>query len=150
MTDSALANQIQKTEADPNQADIQGLLEELESKLRGALDVLAPSVTAMCENLQKAANEIRTDKDATTLWGTLNDLQVFLSLVQQICTSVGTQGPKVVEFDNALGESLGTLETVVVDSDDPEVVASFIEDSLIRAFDRWAEAEAELRTVAEI
>ena len=150
MTDSALANQIQKTEADPNQADIQELLEELESKLRGALDVLTPSVTAMCENLQKAANEIRADKDATTLWGTLNDLQVFLSLVQQICTSVGTQGPKVVEFDNALGESLGTLETVVVDSDDPEVVASFIEDSLIRAFDRWAEAEAELRTIAEI
>ena len=150
MTDSALANQIQKTEADPNHADIQVLLEELESKLRGALDVLNPSVTAMCDNLQKAANEIRTDKDATTLWGTLNDLQVFLSLVQQICTSVGTQGPKVVEFDNALGDSLGTLETVVVDADDPEEVATFIETSLIRAFDKWADAEAELRSMADI
>ena len=150
MTDSALANQIQKTEADPNQADIQALLEELESKLRGALDVLTPSVKAMCENLQKAANEIRTDKDATTLWGTLNDLQVFLSLVQQICTSVGTQGPKVIEFDNALGESLGTLETVVLDSEDAEEVAVFIEESLIRAFDKWPDAEAELCKIAEV
>ena len=30
MIDSALANQIQKTETDPNQPDIQLLLEELE------------------------------------------------------------------------------------------------------------------------
>ena len=150
MTDSALANQIQKTEADPNQTDIQALLEDLESKLRGALDVLSPSVKAMCENLQKAAADIRRDKDATMLWGTLNDLQVFLSLVQQICTSVGSQGPNVVEFDNALGESLGTLETVVVDSDDPEDVAVFIEESLIVAFDKWPSAEAELRKVADM
>ena len=150
MTDSALANQIQKTEADPNQADIQVLLEELESKLRGALDVLNPSVKAMCDNLKAAAEEIRQDRDATKLWGTLNDLQVFLSLVQQICTSVGSQGPKVVEFDNALGDSLGTLETVVVDADNPEEVASFIEQSLIRAFDKWADAEAELRSMADV
>ena len=150
MTDSALANQIQKTEADPNQADIQALLEELESKLRGALDVLKPSVNAMCDNLKAAASEIRKDKDATKLWGTLNDLQVFLSLVQQICTSVGSQGPKVVEFDNALGDSLGTLETVVVDADDPEEVAAFIEQNLIRSFDKWADAEAELRSMANL
>ena len=150
MTDSALANQIQKTEADPNQTDILALLEELEGKLRGALDVLSPSVKTMCDNLHKAAEDIRTDKDTTMLWATLNDLQVFLSLVQQICTSVGTQGPKVVEFDNALGEALGTLETVVVDSDDPEEVATFIEQSLIRSFDSWAGAEEELRTIANI
>ena len=150
MTDSALANQIQKTEADPNQADIQVLLEELESKLRGALDVLNPSVEAMVNNLHKAADEIRKDKDATTLWGTLNDLQVFLSLVQQICTSVGSQGPKVVEFDNALGDSLGALETVVVDAEDPEEVATFIEQSLVRSFDKWSDAEAELRKMADV
>jgi hypothetical protein len=84
------------------------------------------------------------------LWGTLNDLQAFLSLVQQISTSVGTQGPSVVEFDNALGESLGTLETVVVDSEDAEDVAVFIEESLIRAFDKWPDAEAELRKVADV
>ena len=150
MTDSALANQIQKKETEPNQVDIQVLLEDLESKLRGALDVLSPSVKAMCENLQKAAGEIRKSKDATMLWGTLNDLQVFLSLVQQICTSVGTQGPKVVEFDNALGDSLGTLETVVVDSEDPEDVAVFIEQSLIASFDKWADAEAELRAAASV
>jgi len=150
VTDSALANQIQKTEADPNQTDIQALLEELENKLRGALDVLSPSVKAMCDNLHQAAVDIREEKDATMLWGTLNDLQVFLSLVQQICTSVGTQGPSVVEFDNALGESLGTLETVVVDSEDPEEVAVFIEESLIRAFDKWPSAEAELRKIADV
>jgi G:T/U-mismatch repair DNA glycosylase len=150
VTDSALANQIQKTEADPNQADIQALLEELENKLRGALDVLSPSVKAMCDNLEQAAADIRKDKDATMLWGALNDLQVFLSLVQQICTSVGTQGPKVVAFDNALGEALGTLETVVVDSEDPEEVALFIENSLIRSFDAWADAEAELRQSANV
>jgi hypothetical protein len=84
------------------------------------------------------------------LWGALNDLQVFLSLVQQICTSVGTQGPKVVAFDNALGEALGTLETVVVDSEDPEEVALFIENSLIRSVDAWADAEAELRQSANV
>ena len=150
MTDSALANQIQKTEADPNQPDIQALLEELENKLRGALDVLSPSVKTMCDNLHQAAADIRKDKDATMLWGTLNDLQVFLSLVQQICTSVGTQGPKVVEFDNALGEALGVLETVVVDSENPEDVAVFIENNLIRSFDTWADAEAELRTTADV
>ncbi len=147
MIDSALANQIQKTETDPNQPDIQLLLEELEGKLRGALDVLSPSVKAMCDNLKDAASDIRTDKDATKLWGTLNDLQVFLSLVQQICTSVGTQGPKVVEFDNALGDALGTLETVVLDSEDPDEVAAFVEKSLIGAFDKWGEAEAELRAL---
>jgi hypothetical protein len=81
---------------------------------------------------------------------TLNDLQVFLSLVQQICASLGQQGPKVIEFDNALGDALGTLESVVVDSESPEEVAQFIEDSLIGAFDKWAAAEAELRTVANL
>jgi hypothetical protein len=55
-----------------------------------------------------------------------------------------------VEFDNALGESLGTLETVVVDSEDPEDVAVFIEESLIRAFDKWPNAEAELRKIADV
>jgi hypothetical protein len=150
VTDSALANQIQKTETDPNQPDIQVLLEELETKLRGALDVLSPSVKTMCDNLHKAAEDIRKDKDATMLWGTLNDLQVFLSLVQQICTSVGTQGPKVVEFDNSLGDALGELETVVVDSEDVEQVAIFIEKNLIGSFDKWGEAEAELRTMADI
>ena len=150
MTDSALANQIQKTEVDPKQPDIQKLLEELESKLRGALNVLQPSVNSMCENLHTAAKNIREDKDATMLWDTLNDLQVFLSLVQQICSSVGTQGPKVVEFDNALGDALGTLETVVVDSDSPDEVASFIEDTLITAFSKWTAAEQELRDIAKV
>ncbi len=150
MTDSALANQIQKKKAGPNQPDIQALLEELEDKLMGALSVLNPSVIAMCDKLRKAAVDIRTDKDATLLWGTLNDLQVFLSLVQQICASLGQQGPNVVEFDNALGEALGTLETVVVDSESPEEVAQFIEDNLIVAFDKWAAAEAELRAVAKV
>ena len=150
MTDSALANQIQKTEVDPKQPDIQQLLEELEGKLRGALDVLKPSVTNMCDNLHQAAADIRKDKDATRLWTTLNDLQVFLSLVQQICSSVGTQGPKVVAFDNALGDALGTLETVVVDSESPDEVASFIESTLIVALGTWDAAEDELREIAKV
>jgi len=104
----------------------------------------------MCDNLCKAADDIRTDKDATMLWATLNDLQVFLSLVQQICTSVGSQGAKVVDFDNSLGDALGELETVVVDAEDPEEVAAFIEKSLIGAFSKWPDAEAELRTQADI
>lgn len=150
MTDSALANQIQKTEADPKKPDIQALLEELEGKLRGALDVLQPNVNGMCENLHTAAKHIREDKDATMLWDTLNDLQVFLSLVQQICSSIGGQGPKVVEFDNSLGDALGTLETVVVDSDSPDEVASFIENTLIVAFSTWAAAEQEIREIAKV
>ena len=70
MTDTALANQIQKSKANPNQPDIQALLEELEDKLRGSLNILKPSVTAMCDNLHAAASDIRRDKDATKLWGT--------------------------------------------------------------------------------
>jgi hypothetical protein len=104
----------------------------------------------MCDNLRQAADDIRRDKDATMLWATLNDMQVFLSLVQQICSSVGTQGPKVVEFDNALGDALGTLETVVVDSDSPDEVAAFIESTLIVAFGKWSAAEHELREIAQV
>jgi hypothetical protein len=84
------------------------------------------------------------------LWTTLNDMQVFLSLVQQICSSVGTQGPMVVAFDNALGDALGTLETVVVDSESPDEVAAFIESTLIVALGKWDAAEDELREIAKV
>lgn len=150
MTDTALANQNQKSTVVPSQPDIQALLEELEEKLRGSLNILTPSVEAMCDNMRAASDDIRRDKDATKLWTALNDLQVFLGLVQQICTSTGSQGPAVIAFDNVLGDALGELEIVVVDAEDPADVARFIEDRLVAAFDKWPEAEAELRATAQV
>jgi hypothetical protein len=48
------------------------------------------------------------------------------------------------------GDALGAFETVVVDSDSPEQVASYVEGTLIVAFGKWTAAEQELREIAQV
>jgi hypothetical protein len=152
VTETALANEMDKQMATtPSGApDIQALLADLEKQLSNCIGVLGPSVKEIRGNLVRAADDIRKDKDATLLWTGLNDLQKFLGLVQQICSAAGAHGPNVAEFDNALGDALAGLETVVVEAPDAEDVAQYIENVLVPSFDKWPQAEAEIRERADV
>ena len=147
MTETALANEMEKQMATTSSGtpDIHALLANLEEQLSNCIGILEPSITEIRRAIVRSADEIRKDKDATLLWSGLNDLQKFLSLVQQICSAAGAHGPKVAEFDNALGDALGGLETVVVEAPEAEDVAQYIENVLVPSFDKWPEAEAEIR-----
>jgi len=147
VTETALANEMEKPMATtPSGApDIHALLADLEEQLSNCIGILEPSITEIRGAIVRSADEIRKDKDATLLWSGLNDLQKFLSLVQQICSAAGAHGPKVAEFDNALGDALGGLETVVIEAPEAEDVAQYIENVLVPSFDKWPEAEAEIR-----
>ena len=147
MTETALANEMEKQMATTSSGtpDIHALLADLEEQLSNCIGILEPSITEIRRAIVRSADEIRKDKDATLLWSGLNDLQKFLSLVQQICSAAGAHGPKVAEFDNALGDALGGLETVVVEAPEAEDVAQYIENVLVPSFDKWPEAEAEIR-----
>jgi hypothetical protein len=147
VTETALANEMEKQMATTSSGtpDIHALLADLEEQLSNCIGILEPSITEIRRAIVRSADEIRKDKDATLLWSGLNDLQKFLSLVQQICSAAGAHGPKVAEFDNALGDALGGLETVVVEAPEAEDVAQYIETVLVPSFDKWPEAEAEIR-----
>ena len=151
MTDTALANEMEKTMATtPSGApDIQALLADLKEQLSNCIGILEPCIMEIRSTIERSAEEIRKDKDATLLWTGLNDLQKFLSLVQQICSAAGAHGPRVADFDNALGDALGGLETAVVEAPEAEDVAAYIETVLVPAFDKWPAAEAEIRTRSE-
>jgi hypothetical protein len=152
VTETALANEMEKQMATtPSGApDIQALLADLEEQLSNCIGVLGPSVKEIRGSLVRSAEDIRTDKDATLLWNGLNDLQKFLGLVQQICSAAGAHGPKVADFDNELGDALAGLEKVVVEAPEAEDVAQYIENVLVKSFDKWPAAEAEIRERADV
>jgi hypothetical protein len=152
VTETALANEMDKQMATLSSGapDIHTLLADLEEQLCNCIGILEPSVKEIRGCLVQSAEDIRLDKDATQLWTGLNDLQKFLGLVQQICSAAGAHGPKVADFDNALGDALGGLETVVVEAPDAEDVAQYIENVLVPSFDKWPAAEAEIRERAKV
>jgi len=144
VTDTAVANPMAPDAAD---VDIHGLLEELETKLSESVEVMAPMMDEIRSNLKVAAASVRHQGDATELWASLNDLQSFLSLLQQICQTSGAGGDSIMHFDRVLGEALAELEICFRDDADAEAIAGCVENRLIGALDAWKPAEACIRDI---
>ena len=150
MNDTAMANvdTVQQLVAG-EKPDIQAILRDLEEKLYDSLDILGPTLKSIGSNLVQAASDIREGSDATLLWTSLDNLQHFLDLLEQICSVAGATPSTLGEFDNALGDGLERLEECLNSSCEPEQIAATIEAEVLPAFDMWSKSEAAIREMVE-